>query len=265
MYVNVCKQILHYLKSVHILSIIGFFLKKKNEKKVDKFQKIRIKRNHMGSKKQSTHQQSKQTEQKKHQNISQPGKQLKSFWKHPRLSSHTALLLHGFLGPKLGGLINRLPNASPGRMAKRVGKDNHLLQMNPFEVRWSVRCDREGWKRLGRYAVGIRWTDWFHVSNTVAKHSGNNRILEQITNLGGGFKHLLCSSLFGERFPIWRGYFSDGLVQPPTRDSQAFGSLKPLQVYLDGSRADDDAMGPNHNTSCFSVSSFWLSGRDGRF
>ena len=39
--------------------------------------------------------------------------------------------------------------------------------------------------------------------------------------LGGGFKHLLFSSLFGEdfhRFPIWRAYFSDGLVQPPTSD-----------------------------------------------
>ena len=33
--------------------------------------------------------------------------------------------------------------------------------------------------------------------------------------LGGGFKYLLCSSLWGND-PIWRAYFSDGL-KPPTR------------------------------------------------
>ena len=35
--------------------------------------------------------------------------------------------------------------------------------------------------------------------------------------LGGGFKYVLCSSLFGEMIPIWRAYVSNGLVQPPTR------------------------------------------------
>ena len=42
--------------------------------------------------------------------------------------------------------------------------------------------------------------------------------------LGGGFKHVLFPPLFGEdswRFPFWHiiyiYYFSDGLVQPPTK------------------------------------------------
>ena len=37
-------------------------------------------------------------------------------------------------------------------------------------------------------------------------------------HLGGGFKYFLFSPLFGGRFPIWRSYFSKGLVQPLTRD-----------------------------------------------
>ena len=35
--------------------------------------------------------------------------------------------------------------------------------------------------------------------------------------LGGGFNYFLFSSLFRGRFPCWRAYFSNGLVQPPTR------------------------------------------------
>ncbi len=35
--------------------------------------------------------------------------------------------------------------------------------------------------------------------------------------LGCAFKYFLCSSLFGENDPIWRAYFSKGLVQPPSR------------------------------------------------
>ena len=35
-------------------------------------------------------------------------------------------------------------------------------------------------------------------------------------SLGGGFKHFLFSPLFGEDFQF-EAYFSDGLVQPPTR------------------------------------------------
>ncbi len=38
--------------------------------------------------------------------------------------------------------------------------------------------------------------------------------------LGVGFKYFLFSPLIiWGRFPIWRAYFSDGLVQPPTRKS----------------------------------------------
>ena len=33
----------------------------------------------------------------------------------------------------------------------------------------------------------------------------------------GGFKHVLCSPLPREMIQFWRAYFSDGLVQPPTR------------------------------------------------
>ena len=36
------------------------------------------------------------------------------------------------------------------------------------------------------------------------------------TSLGGDFKYFLCSTLFWGNDPIWRAYFSDGLVQPPT-------------------------------------------------
>ena len=36
--------------------------------------------------------------------------------------------------------------------------------------------------------------------------------------LGGVFQKKICSFLFGEDFQIWRQYFSDGLVQPPTRN-----------------------------------------------
>ena len=35
--------------------------------------------------------------------------------------------------------------------------------------------------------------------------------------LGGGSKHFVISSLFGGNDPIRPAYFSDGLVQPPTR------------------------------------------------
>ena len=40
---------------------------------------------------------------------------------------------------------------------------------------------------------------------------------DDIPFLGGGFKHFwnFHPELWG-RFPIWRAYFSDGLVQPPT-------------------------------------------------
>ena len=38
-----------------------------------------------------------------------------------------------------------------------------------------------------------------------------------LVNLGGGFKHFLCSPLPGEMIIFWRAYFSIGLVQPPTR------------------------------------------------
>ena len=37
-----------------------------------------------------------------------------------------------------------------------------------------------------------------------------------LDNLGDGFNLFLSSPLFREMIPIWRAYFSDGLVQPPT-------------------------------------------------
>ena len=39
------------------------------------------------------------------------------------------------------------------------------------------------------------------------------------TYLGGGFKYLLISIPTWGRLPFWRAYFSNGLVQPPTRYS----------------------------------------------
>ena len=43
-------------------------------------------------------------------------------------------------------------------------------------------------------------------------------ILFKETWPGGGFKYLFCSSRnLGKWFPIWRAFFADGLVQPPTR------------------------------------------------
>ena len=45
-----------------------------------------------------------------------------------------------------------------------------------------------------------------------------------IPKLGGGFKYCLFSSLFGED-SHFDSYFSDGLVQPPTRKSRIPKSL----------------------------------------
>jgi len=47
--------------------------------------------------------------------------------------------------------------------------------------------------------------------------SGWKRSFGIYSILGGGFNHFLCSPLkLGKMNPIWRAYFSDGLVQPPT-------------------------------------------------
>ena len=52
------------------------------------------------------------------------------------------------------------------------------------------------------------------------------------SSLGGGFKYFLFSSLLGEMIQFHK-YFSNGLVQPPTRSSRLlffseFASLAPL-------------------------------------
>ena len=41
------------------------------------------------------------------------------------------------------------------------------------------------------------------------------KVNQDFISLGGGFKYFLCSPLPGEMIPIWRTYFSKGLVQPP--------------------------------------------------
>ena len=43
-------------------------------------------------------------------------------------------------------------------------------------------------------------------------------VLESDLSIVGGFKDFLCSPRkLGKMIPFWRAYFSDGLVQPPTR------------------------------------------------
>ena len=59
---------------------------------------------------------------------------------------------------------------------------------------------------------------WVVVSffSTTANHLPPNMCwVLLVTNPGGGFKHFLFSSLFGEMIQF-DSYFSDGLVQPPT-------------------------------------------------
>ena len=48
------------------------------------------------------------------------------------------------------------------------------------------------------------------------------------THLGGGFKHVLSSPrTLGKMNPIWRAYFSGGLVQPPTSYKWGILGLEP--------------------------------------
>ena len=52
------------------------------------------------------------------------------------------------------------------------------------------------------------------ISNHYARIS-----IKQTSILGDGFKYSLFSFYLGKMNPVWRAYFSDGLVQPPTRRS----------------------------------------------
>ena len=69
-----------------------------------------------------------------------------------------------------------------------------------------------------------------------------NYSVDQRQNLGGGFKHLLCSSLFGKMIQF-DGYFSKGL-KPPTSKKLPSGSYsvdqrqKLLNVFFSGWFAD---------------------------
>ena len=66
--------------------------------------------------------------------------------------------------------------------------------------------------------------------------------LAQMVKLGGGCKYVLCSPRKLEKMnPIWRAYFSDGLVQPPTSNSDAFfGALTGFSSPLD--HQEDDVL-----------------------
>ena len=62
--------------------------------------------------------------------------------------------------------------------------------------------------RVNGVLLGGRWMKWW--------------------NLGGGNSNICWfSTLPGEMIPIWRAYFSDGLVQPPTRNLHHFFLSRP--------------------------------------
>ena len=54
-----------------------------------------------------------------------------------------------------------------------------------------------------------------------------------MVKLGGGFKYLLFSPrILGEDEPIWRAYFSTGLVQPPTSETIRPFKRSPSQILV---------------------------------
>ena len=54
----------------------------------------------------------------------------------------------------------------------------------------------------------------------------------KIKSLGGGFIVFLSSSPTWAKFPFWRAYFSDGLVQPPSRISWRLSQLNDVVQRL---------------------------------
>ena len=135
MYVNVCKQILHYLKSVHILSIIGFLLKTKKRRWAFFSENPNKKNPHGFQKKQTTNQQSKQLNKQKNSKTSPSrGSSSKVFENTEALFTY-GLVTTWLLGPEARWFDQPASQRIAGPHRETVRKDNHLLQMNPFEVR----------------------------------------------------------------------------------------------------------------------------------
>ena len=96
-----------------------------------------------------------------------------------------------------------------------------------FNVPWFLTCN---WglltQEIPQNFGGLTWRRWLFLRLMAQLGKSTTGEFEQTTPassksielcLGGGFKYFLFPSPIWGNDPIWRSYFSDGLVQPPTR------------------------------------------------
>ena len=100
-----------------------------------------------------------------------------------------------------------------------------------WRCKWSAdndKVDRQNqWILWIPWGVGITWSQFDHLSSCSKPWWFN---FWKCLWFGGGFKHFFFSPRsLGKWFPIWRAYFSDGLVQPPT--SWWFGWYRGLYCW----------------------------------
>ena len=113
--------------------------------------------------------------------------------------------LHGQAVHKTACLIRR---RSVGKKKRGVPQRRFEWRkefLHPWKLRWNPKM--EVWKITFLFKQVILR---FHVNL-----QGCINIL--LLFMSGGFNYFLLSPLPGEMIPIWRAYFSNGLVQPPTR------------------------------------------------